>query len=295
MRTRAHGHGIARYTWIIDFVHERATTGASKIPVALLIVVNYLLYTASFQMRFRRFPRTDKSNCDLSRYRCVSCRQSYHSNRTFTRCSEFLNMRSVRALRTVLLLTSSLPSSSFCTLSLLFAILLYLSLTSSPLFLSLSLVFSFRSALFLYCLVSFLPIFLFSTRLVCLPRILFFALACFILVMLLIMLLSLSTCCHMRTCILSLYRLFFLPPPNSIIFFIFSQIRSFSFPPLSLSFSVFFLLLSLRESSHFLTAEQFAANGKSKKRKRGRIANRRIKPENFVLVAASGRNFRRVC
>lgn len=43
-----------RYTWIIDFVHERATTGASKIPVALLIVVNCLLYTASFQMRFRR-------------------------------------------------------------------------------------------------------------------------------------------------------------------------------------------------------------------------------------------------
>lgn len=74
MRTRAHSHGIARYTWIIDFVHERATTGASKIPVALLIVVNYLLYTASFQMRFRRFPRADKSNCDLSRYRCVSCR-----------------------------------------------------------------------------------------------------------------------------------------------------------------------------------------------------------------------------
>lgn len=164
-------------------------------------------------------------------------------------------MRSVRALRTVLLLTSSLPSSSFCTLSLLFAILLYLSLTSSPLFLFLSLVFSFRFALFLYCLVSFLPFFLFSTRLVCLPRILFFALACFILVMLLIMLLSLSTCCHMRTCVLSLYRLFFPPPPNSIIFFIFSQIRSFSFPPLSLSFSVFFLLLSLRESSHFLTAE----------------------------------------
>lgn len=38
---RARGRGIAwRYTWIIDFVHERATTGASKIPVALLIVVN---------------------------------------------------------------------------------------------------------------------------------------------------------------------------------------------------------------------------------------------------------------
>jgi len=38
---RARGRCIARrYTWIIDFVHERATTGASKIPVALLIVVN---------------------------------------------------------------------------------------------------------------------------------------------------------------------------------------------------------------------------------------------------------------
>lgn len=96
MRTRVHGRGIARYTWIIDFVHERATTGASKIPVALLIVVNCLLYTASFQMRFRRFPRAaDKSNCDLSRYRCASCRQSYHSNRTFTRCPEFLNTCSV--------------------------------------------------------------------------------------------------------------------------------------------------------------------------------------------------------
>lgn len=161
MRTRAHGHGIARYTWIIDFVHERATTGASKIPVALLIVVNYLLYTASFQMRFRRFPRADKSNCDLSRYRCVSRRQSYHSNRTFTRCSEFLNMRSVRALRTVLLLTSSLPSSSFCTLSLLFVILLYLSLTSSPLFLSLSrFLFPFRSFSLLSRFFSpFLPLF----------------------------------------------------------------------------------------------------------------------------------------
>lgn len=283
MRTRAHGHGIARYTWIIDFVHERATTGASKIPVALLIVVNYLLYTASFQMRFRRFPRADKSNCDLSRYRCVSCRQSYHSNRTFTRCSEFLNMRSVRTLRTVLLLTSSLPSSSFCTLSLLFAILLYLSLTSSPLFLSLSrFLFPFRSFSLLSRFFSpFLPLFhparLFASYYYCfLPRILFFALACFILVMLLIMLLSLSTCCHMRTCILSLYRLFFPPSPNSIIFFIFSQIRSFSFPPLSLSFSVFFLLLSLRESSHFLTAEQFAANGKSKRRKRGEDSE----PEN---------------
>lgn len=43
-----------RYIQIIDFVHERATTGASKIPVALLIVVNCLLYTASFQMRFCR-------------------------------------------------------------------------------------------------------------------------------------------------------------------------------------------------------------------------------------------------
>lgn len=303
MRTRAHGHGIARYTWIIDFVHERATTGASKIPVALLIVVNYLLYTASFQMRFRRFPRADKSNCDLSRYRCVSCRQSYHSNRTFTRCSEFLNMRFVRALRTVLLLTSSLPLSSFCTLSLLFAILLSIFLL--PLFSSLSLspVFSFRFALFLYCLVSFLPFFLFSTQLVRLPLTtiafclgFFFSLShasflsCF-----------LSCSCHyllvvhMRTCILSLYRLFFPPPPNSIIIFIFSQIRSFSFPPLFLFLFSSCLLLSLRESSHFLTAEQFAANGKSKRRKRGRIANRRIKPENFVLVAASGRNFRRVC
>lgn len=151
---------------------------------------------------------------------------------------------------------------SFCTLSLLFAILLYLSLTSSPLFLSLSrFLFAFRPFSLLSRFFSpFLPLFhparLFASYYYCfLPRILFFALACFILVMLLIMLLSLSTCCHMRTCILSFYRLFFPPPPNSIIFFIFSQIRSFSFPPLSLSFSVFFLLLSLRESSHFLTAE----------------------------------------
>lgn len=241
MRTRA--HGIARYTWIIDFVHERATTGASKIPVALLIVVNYLLYTTSFQMRFRRFPRADKSNCDLSRYRCVSCRQSYHSNRTFTRCSEFLNMRSVRALRTVLLLTSSLPSSSFCTLSLLFAILLSIFLLPLLLSFSLSLVFSFRFALFLYSsrfFSPFLPLFhparLFASYYYCfLPRILFFALACFILVMLLIMLLSLSTRCHMRTCILSLYRLFFPPPPNSIIFFIFFT-NSFFFLPSSFSF-----------------------------------------------------------
>lgn len=55
-RERVRGRGIARYTWIIDFVHERATAGASKIPVALLIVVNCLLYTTSFQMRFRRSP-----------------------------------------------------------------------------------------------------------------------------------------------------------------------------------------------------------------------------------------------
>lgn len=56
-------------------------------------------------------------------------------------------MRSVRALRTVLLPTSSLPSSSFCTLSLLFAILLYLSLTSSPL---LPLLLSFSLSRFLF-------------------------------------------------------------------------------------------------------------------------------------------------
>jgi len=42
---RARGHGIARrYTWIIDFVHERATTGASKIPVALIVVNCPALY-----------------------------------------------------------------------------------------------------------------------------------------------------------------------------------------------------------------------------------------------------------
>lgn len=91
-----------RYTWIIDFVHERATTGASKIPVALLIVVNCLLYMASFQMRFRRsspslphsltppqpLPNpsrtTGKSNCDSSCYRYASSHlRSYHPNRTF--------------------------------------------------------------------------------------------------------------------------------------------------------------------------------------------------------------------
>lgn len=70
-------------------------------------------------------------------------------------------MRSVRALRTVLLLTSSLPSSSFCTLSLLFAILLYLSLTSSPLFLSLSFSLSvspfFSTVSFLFSLSSSFP------------------------------------------------------------------------------------------------------------------------------------------
>ena len=43
-RMQNHDHGIARYTWIIDFIHERTTSSASKIPVALLIVVNCLLY-----------------------------------------------------------------------------------------------------------------------------------------------------------------------------------------------------------------------------------------------------------
>lgn len=82
-----HDHAYrARYTWIIDFVHERVTS-ASKIPVALLIVVNCLLYTASFQMRFCRSvprPATGKSNCDSSRYRCASVPpRPYHRNRTF--------------------------------------------------------------------------------------------------------------------------------------------------------------------------------------------------------------------
>lgn len=49
-----HNHGIVWYTWIIDFIHEHVTSSASKIPVALLIVVNCLLYMASFQMRFCR-------------------------------------------------------------------------------------------------------------------------------------------------------------------------------------------------------------------------------------------------
>lgn len=90
-------------------------------------------------------------------------------------------MRSVRALRTVLLLTSSLPSSSFCTLSLLFAILLYLSLTSSPLFLLLSRFlfpcrpFSLLSRFFSPFLPLFHPARLFASYYYCfLPRILFF-------------------------------------------------------------------------------------------------------------------------
>lgn len=155
-------------------------------------------------------------------------------------------MRSVRALRTVLLLTSSLPSSSFCTLSLLFAILLYLSLTSSPLFLFLSLVFSFRFALFLYCLVSFLPFFLFSTRLVCLPRILFFALACFILVMLLIM--SLVTIYLLSYADLHSFSLSSLLPSSSqfnYLFYLFTN--SFFFLPSSFSF--FFCFLPVTVSS----------------------------------------------
>lgn len=86
-----HDHAYrARYTWIIDFVHERVTS-ASKIPVALLIVVNCLLYTASFQMRFCRSvprPATGKSNCDSSRYRCASVPpRPYHRNRTFLHSS----------------------------------------------------------------------------------------------------------------------------------------------------------------------------------------------------------------
>lgn len=49
------------------------TGRTSKIPVALLIAVNCLLYTASFQIRFCRCSpgATDKSNCDSSRYRCA--------------------------------------------------------------------------------------------------------------------------------------------------------------------------------------------------------------------------------
>lgn len=78
-------------------------------------------------------------------------------------------MRSVRALRTVLLLTSSLPSSYPFALCRFYSPSFCIFLLPLLLSFSLSLVFSLRFVLFLYCLVSFLPFFLFSTRLVCLP------------------------------------------------------------------------------------------------------------------------------
>lgn len=239
-----------RYTWIIDFVHELATTGASKIPVALLIVVNCLLCTASFQMRFRRSPSprartTSKSNCDSSRYRCpLIPPRSYHPNRTFLH-----TMRPQPPRQEIRSRTRSLFSPPCLFPPVAFTRRVLLSLPFFYCLPNVSFLF-FSSAGFTVSPFSYYYRFLSTYIMLCYP-------------------LSFFTCCLNWYCFL-------------IILFLSSCLSSF----------MSFLCLT-----HFLLfiIEQFAVSSYAPREKKSRMTDWRIRPENFVLVAASGWNFRRVC